>query len=37
MMIIDIGGSYRSMIALNQGKRFDSTEAEEICVQPLLV
>ncbi len=30
MMIIDIGGSYRSMIALNRGKYFyiDTTDAE---------
>ena len=36
MMIIDIGGSYRSMIALNRGKYFDSTEQKKFAFNPFL-
>ena len=35
-MIIDIGGSYRSMIALNRGKYFDSTEQKKFAFNPFL-
>ena len=34
VMIIDIGGSYRSMIALNRGKYFDSTEQKKFAFNP---
>jgi len=37
IMIIDIGGSYRSMIALNGGKYFDSTEQKKFAFNPFLV
>lgn len=36
IMIIDIGGSYRSMIALNGGKYFDSTEQKKFAFNPFL-
>lgn len=36
VMIIDIGGSYRSMIALNRGKYFDSTEQKKFAFNPFL-
>lgn len=36
VMIIDIGGSYRSMIALNGGKYFDSTEQKKFAFNPFL-
>jgi conjugation system TraG family ATPase len=36
VMIIDIGGSYRSMIELNGGKYFDSTEQEKFAFNPFL-
>lgn len=34
--IIDIGGSYRSMISLNRGKYFDSTEQKTFAFNPFL-
>lgn len=34
--IIDIGGSYRSMINLNRGKYFDSTNQREFAFNPFL-
>lgn len=34
MMIIDIGGSYRSMIDLNRGKYFDSTDQSKFSFNP---
>lgn len=36
IIIIDIGGSYRSMIALNGGKYFDSTEQKKFAFNPFL-
>lgn len=36
IMIIDIGGSYRSMISLNRGKYFDSTEQKKFAFNPFL-
>lgn len=36
IMIIDIGGSYRSIIALNGGKYFDSTEQKKFAFNPFL-
>jgi len=36
VMIIDIGGSYRSMINLNEGKYFDSNKTSEFCFNPFL-
>lgn len=34
--IIDIGGSYRSMINLNRGKYFDSTNQKQFAFNPFL-
>lgn len=34
--IVDIGGSYRSMIELNRGKYFDSTEQAKFAFNPFL-
>lgn len=34
--IIDIGGSYRSMISLNRGKYFDSTNQKQFAFNPFL-
>lgn len=34
--IVDIGGSYRSMISLNRGKYFDSTEQKTFAFNPFL-
>ena len=36
MMIIDIGGSYKSMVALNHGKYFDSNNPSEFQFNPFL-
>jgi conjugation system TraG family ATPase len=36
IMIIDIGGSYRSLIDLNRGKYFDSTERVTFAFNPFL-
>lgn len=36
VVIIDIGGSYRSMINLNGGKYFDSNKTSEFCFNPFL-
>lgn len=36
VMIIDIGGSYRSMINLNHGKYFDSTNQKQFAFNPFL-
>lgn len=36
VMIIDIGGSYRSMIELNGGKYFDSAEQSKFAFNPFL-
>jgi conjugation system TraG family ATPase len=36
IMIIDIGGSYRSLIDLNRGKYFDSTERKKFAFNPFL-
>lgn len=36
VMIIDIGGSYRSMIDLNRGKYFDSTDQSKFSFNPFL-
>ena len=36
VMIIDIGGSYRSMISLNNGKYFDSSEQSKFAFNPFL-
>jgi conjugation system TraG family ATPase len=36
IMIIDIGGSYRSMVELNGGKYFDSTEQQKFAFNPFL-
>lgn len=36
VMIMDIGGSYRSMIELNRGKYFDSTEQKTFAFNPFL-
>lgn len=36
VMIIDIGGSYRSMIHLNRGKYFDSTQRTNFAFNPFL-
>lgn len=34
--IVDIGGSYRSMISLNRGKYFDSTDQKHFAFNPFL-
>lgn len=36
IIIIDIGGSYRSMISLNHGKYFDSTNQKQFAFNPFL-
>lgn len=36
VMIVDIGGSYRSMIELNRGKYFDSTDQMKFAFNPFL-
>lgn len=36
VMIVDIGGSYRSMIELNRGKYFDSTDQSKFAFNPFL-
>lgn len=37
VMIVDIGGSYRSMIELNRGKYFDSTDQSKFAFNPFCV